>query len=45
MTREEIKNGIVEVLQTIAAIDKDKLENITEETDFLKDLRSNEFHH
>ncbi len=40
MTREEIKNGIVEILQTIASIDEEKLNNITEETDFLKDLEA-----
>lgn len=38
MTREEVLKGIVEVLETIKMVDKKKLANLTEESDFLADL-------
>jgi acyl carrier protein len=38
MTREEILNGVVEILMTVHTIDKKKLVNITEKTDFIRDL-------
>ena len=38
MTREEAKKQIVEILKTVHTIDQDKLENITEKTDFITDL-------
>ncbi len=40
MTREEIKNGIIEILRTIHSIEKEKIDSITEETDVLKDLEA-----
>lgn len=38
MTREEIIEGIVDILKTVRTIDPEKLTNVTEETDFLADL-------
>lgn len=38
ITRQEIIDGIVEILKTVRAIDPAKLEGITEETDFITDL-------
>lgn len=38
MERQEIIDGLVEILKTIRTIDQEKLVNITEETDFIKDL-------
>lgn len=40
MERQEIIDGIVEILKTVRTIDQDKLANITEETDFLADLNT-----
>ena len=40
MERQEIIDGIVEVLKTVRTIDPEKLHNITEETDFLTDLNT-----
>lgn len=40
MTREEILAGLVEILRTVRTIDPAKLENITEETDFITDLNT-----
>ncbi|MEI6411919.1 MAG: acyl carrier protein [Bacteroidota bacterium] len=38
MTREEIKSKLVEILMTVHTIDKKKLANVTEKTDFITDL-------
>jgi acyl carrier protein len=38
MERQEIINGLVEILKTIRTIDQEKLKNVTEETDFIADL-------
>lgn len=38
MTREEAMDGIVELLQNVRMVNKQALENITEESDFLTDL-------
>jgi acyl carrier protein len=38
MERQEILNGLVEILRTVRTIEPEKLNNITEETDFLADL-------
>ena len=40
MERKEIITGLVEVLRTVRTIDPAKLNNVTEETDFLKDLNT-----
>ena len=40
MERQEIINGLVEILKTVRTIDPDKLTNITEETDFIADLNT-----
>lgn len=40
MERQEIVNGLVEILKTVRAIDQTKLINITEETDFIADLKT-----
>ncbi len=40
MERQEIINGLVEILKTVRTIDPQKLENITEETDFITDLKT-----
>ncbi|MGB4398900.1 MAG: acyl carrier protein [Daejeonella sp.] len=40
MERQEIINGLVEILRTVRTIDPEKLENITEETDFIADLNT-----
>jgi len=40
MTRQEVMDGIVEILQTVRTIDQDKLVGITEETDFIADLNT-----
>lgn len=40
MERQQIIDGIVEVLKTVRTIDPEKLHNITEETDFLTDLNT-----
>ena len=40
MERQEIIDGIVEILKTVRTIDQEKLANITEETDFLADLNT-----
>jgi len=36
--RQEILDGIIEVLRTVRTIDPARLESVTEETDFLTDL-------
>lgn len=38
MERQEIIDGLVEILRTIRTVDQDKLVGVTEETDFLTDL-------
>ena len=43
MERQEIIDGIVEILKTVRTIDHEKLANITEETDFLTDLKTPRF--
>lgn len=40
MERQEIIDGLVEILRTVRTIDQEKLNNITEETDFLADLNT-----
>jgi len=36
--RQEIIDGLIEVLRTVRTVDPALLENVTEETDFLKDM-------
>lgn len=38
MTREEAKDKIVEILRTVHTINQSKLDNVTEQTDFITDL-------
>ena len=38
MSREEILEGLKEILKTVNSIDKDKIDGITESTDFITDL-------
>lgn len=40
MERQEIISGLVEILKTVRTIDPAKLENITEDTDFITDLKT-----
>jgi acyl carrier protein len=40
MDRKEILAGLIEVLRTIRTVDPAKLENVTEETDFLADMNT-----
>jgi acyl carrier protein len=40
MERQEIIDGLVEILKTVRTINPDKLVGITEETDFIKDLNT-----
>ncbi len=40
MERQEIIDGLVEILKTVRTIDPAKLSNITEETDFIADLNT-----
>ncbi len=40
MERQEILDNLIEVLKTIRTIDPAKLEGVTEDTDFLKDLNT-----
>ena len=40
MNRQEIIDGIVEILKTVRTINPEKLVGITEETDFIKDLET-----
>jgi len=40
MERQEILDGLLEVLRSIRTIDPAKLVGVTEETDFLKDLNT-----
>jgi len=38
MERQEIIDGLVEILKTVRTVDQSKLAAITEETDFIADL-------
>jgi len=38
MERQEIIDGLIEVLKTVRVIDPEKLVGVTEETDFLADM-------
>jgi len=38
MERQEVIDGLIEVLRTVRTVDPTKLENVTEETDFMEDL-------
>ena len=40
MTRQEVIDGIVEILKTVRTIDQEKLVGITEKTDFIADLNT-----
>lgn len=40
MERQEIIDGLVEILRTVRTIDQEKLANVTEETDFIADLNT-----
>lgn len=40
MERQEIIEGLVEILKTVRTIDPEKLNNVTEETDFIADLNT-----
>jgi acyl carrier protein len=40
MERQEIIDGLVEILKTVRMIDPAKLAGVTEETDFIKDLNT-----
>jgi len=40
MTREEILNGLVEILENTPQVDSKKLKSITEDTDFITDLEA-----
>jgi acyl carrier protein len=40
MERQEIIDGLVEILRTVRTIDPQKLTNVTEETDFIADLNT-----
>ncbi|GAB3936186.1 acyl carrier protein [Mucilaginibacter myungsuensis] len=40
MERQEIIAGLVEILKTVRTIDQSRLDNVTEETDFIKDLKT-----
>ncbi len=40
MERQEIIDGLVEILRTVRTIDPEKLGNVTEETDFIADLNT-----
>ncbi|MEO8886984.1 MAG: phosphopantetheine-binding protein [Mucilaginibacter sp.] len=38
MERQEVIDGLIEVLKTVRMIDPERLVGVTEETDFMKDL-------
>ena len=40
MERQEIIDGLVEILRTVRTIDPEKLKNVSEETDFIADLNT-----
>ncbi|SDN15821.1 acyl carrier protein [Daejeonella rubra] len=40
MERQDIIDGLVEILRTVRMVDQAKLESVTEETDFIADLNT-----
>jgi acyl carrier protein len=40
MERQEITTGLIEILRTVRTIDPSKLDNVTEDTDFISDLNT-----
>ena len=40
MERQEIIDGLIEILGTVRTINPEKLKNVTEETDFIADLNT-----
>ncbi|HEY0244763.1 MAG TPA: acyl carrier protein [Mucilaginibacter sp.] len=40
MERQEIIDGLVDILKTVRTIDPEKLNHVTEETDFIADLNT-----
>ena len=40
MERQEIIDGLVEILKTVRTIDPEKLKTVTEDTDFITDLNT-----
>lgn len=40
MERQEIIDGLVEILKTVRTVDQEKLQSVTEETDFIADLKT-----
>lgn len=40
MERQEIIAGLIEILKTIRTVDQEKLITVTEETDFITDLKT-----
>ncbi|HMG07820.1 MAG TPA: hypothetical protein VK609_04880 [Mucilaginibacter sp.] len=40
MERQEIITGLIEILRTVRTIDPSKLDNVTEDTDFIADLNT-----
>ena len=40
MERQEIIDGLVEILRTVRTVNQEKLNSVTEETDFIKDLNT-----
>ncbi|MGF7037667.1 acyl carrier protein [Mucilaginibacter lappiensis] len=40
MERQEITTGLIEILRTVRTIDPSKLDNVTEDTDFIADLNT-----
>jgi len=40
MERKEILEGLVEILKTVRTINPEKLVNVTEDTDFIADLKT-----
>lgn len=40
MERREIITGLIEILRTVRTIDPSKLDNVTEDTDFIADLNT-----
>lgn len=40
MERQEIIDGLVEILRTVRTVNQEKLNTVTEETDFIADLNT-----
>jgi len=40
MERQEIIDGLVEILRTVRTVNQEKLSSVTEETDFISDLNT-----